>query len=362
VRIGVRMHGVTLNLECPHAPLLEHTAALLGAHAGEPWPRPDLEVTGRWLTPASLEESRRPVFELDGLDAFGKRMHLDDEQLVWTDTYRDKNLQLRFRRGGRVPAFDVAYQYLPSKKKLAKYADYERKKYFDLLRYLVFFPIAWQLRRTRGWEMIHASAVSDGERAVLIAGPGGAGKTTTSVALVARAGMQLLSENLVFCDGELAFPVCEPIRLTPESLGLLGESADALRPFESPVGLKTKAMFVPPVEPDAPGVRPAVLFLARFTSEGFARETPPSVACELIKATNVLTLELNDFMWYSAALDLLWPGETADAGDRVEALTRNTPCYSLGIDRTAGVGSVVDRVLACLNGRAEPRPEPMMER
>ena len=112
----------------------------------------------------------------------------------------------------------------------------------------------------------------------------------------------------------------------------------------------------------AGGVRPAVLFLARFANEGFAHRTPPRIACELIKATNVLTLELNDFMWYSAALDLLWPGETADVGDSVEALTRNTPCYSLGIDRTAGVGPVVDRVLGCLDGQAEPRPEPMMER
>ena len=40
------------------------------------------------------------MFDVTGLDAYGKRMHMGADQLVWSDTYRDKNLQLRFRRDG----------------------------------------------------------------------------------------------------------------------------------------------------------------------------------------------------------------------------------------------------------------------
>jgi hypothetical protein len=351
--IGVRMHGVRLNLRCDNARQLAYTADLLGEHACEPWSRADLEVEGRWLTASPGDDARAPVFDVSGLDAYGKRMHVGEDVLVWTDTFRDKDLQLRFTRRGQVLHCDVAYWFRPSIKKTAKYADYEQKKYFDLVRYLVFFPIAWHLRRTRGWEMIHASAVASDQGAVLIAGPGGAGKTTTSIALVARAGMTLLTENLVFSDGQHVYPVCEPIRLTAESLRLLGESAEELRGYAAAGGLKHKTMFVPPIDPEPAGVRPEIVFLARFSSPGFARSIPPPVARELIRATNVLTLELNDFYWYAAALDLLWPPVAAARAEPLERLTATTPCYSLGIDRAAGVEPVVERILECLHH--EPR-------
>ncbi len=347
-RIGVQLHGVALNLRCNYGEQLQYVVSFLGDCVREPWERPDLEVEGNWLTPSREEDIDRPVFDVTGLDAYGKRMHLSADQLVWSNTHRDKNLQLRFRRAA-CPVFDVAYLYRPSPKKLARFPDYERKKFFDLMQYLVLFPLAWHLRRTRGWELIHASAVAAGERGVVIAGPGGAGKTTTCIALVTKAGMRLVTENLVFCDGDHIYPVCEPIRLTGESLDLLGDAADRLQPFNG--GLKHKAMFLPPVEANPPGIRPALVFLPRFSSAGYVRAIPPPEACDIILATNLLTLELNDFYWYAAALDLLWPGENHAAEKRVHRLTRTTPCFSLGIDRSAGVGPVVDRILECLQGQ-----------
>jgi hypothetical protein len=346
-RIGVQMHGVRLNVRCDHAAQLRYSADLLGEHVCAPFEQADIEVSGTWHVAKPGQENGR-MFDVTGLDAYGKRMHLGQDELVWTDTFRDKDLQLRFRRNGSQLLCDVAYSFKPSNKKLAKYPDYEQKKFFDLLRYLVFFPISWHLRRTRGWELIHASAVASDSGAVLIAGPGGAGKSTTCFALTAMAGMKLLTENLVFCDGQQVFPVCEPIRLTADSLQLLGDSAKQLEGFDNVGGLKHKTMFVPPMDPNPDGVRAEIVFLARFSEPGFARLIPRSVAKELIRATNVLTLELNDFYWYAAALDLLWPPVGPARVDPLERLTATTPCYSLGIDRGAGVEPVVARILACL--------------
>lgn len=347
-RIGVQMHGVRLNLRCDNARQLRYCADLLGEHACAPFEQADIEVSGAWHVAAPGKKDA-PLFDTAGLDAYGKRMHLGQDVLVWTDTFRDKDLQLRFRRNGSLLSCDVAYSFKPSTKKLAKYPDYEQKKFFDLLRYLVFFPVAWHLRRTRGWELIHASAVASDSGAVLIAGPGGAGKSTTCLALMAMAGMKLLTENLVFCDGQQVYPVCEPIRLTAESLKLLGDSAKQLESFSSVGGLKHKSMFVPPMDQNPDGVRAEIVFLARFSQPGFARLIPRTVARELIRATNVLTLELNDFYWYAAALDLLWPPIGPARVEPLERLTATTPCYSLGIDRGAGVEPVVDRILACLD-------------
>jgi hypothetical protein len=360
--LGVVMHGVTLNLRCAHEPLRRYAAALLGSHVRPPWPRPDLVAEGSWLTPASAGEARRPAFPVAGLDAYGKRMHIGSDQLVWTDTCRDKNLQLRFRRDGERTAFDVAYHFQPSPKKLAKYSDYEGKKYFDLIQYLVFFPIAWHLRRTRGWELIHASAVADGPGAVLIAGPGGAGKSTTCLALVAHAGMRLLTENLVFCDGEYVYPVAEPIRLTDESLALLGDALSQLRDCAAAGPLKQKTMFVPAADPSPSGVRAAHVFLARFSAPGGVQPLAPPVARDLLAASNRLTLELDDFEWWAAALDLLWPGTARAGGDPIGRLVHATPCHALGIDRARGVLPVVEQILACVRGERRPVIEPVIEK
>ena len=59
------------------------------------WDSPDLEVCGTWRTePAPADES--PFPNEGGEEGFGKRMRLSEDELVWFDTHRDKDLQLRF--------------------------------------------------------------------------------------------------------------------------------------------------------------------------------------------------------------------------------------------------------------------------
>lgn len=357
--IGIRMYGISLNLYCNYPELVEYLVCLLPGLTGPPCEYPDLEVTACWVTgPCEGGVSLFP--DSTQLNGLGKRMQIARDELVWFNTHRDKNLQLRFRRNQNAPAFDVAYCYQPSKKKLAKYPDFKYKKFFDLARYLVYFPIAWHLERTRGWSLIHASAVAVrpahdgtvGDRAILVAGPGGAGKTTTCVALAARAQMTLLTESLLFCDGSRIFPLVQPLRLTDESLALLGDDLRGLEPIELYGGLMDKTMFWLPEGPALQAAQPAMLLIPQFSRCGFVRPISPGVACELLGAVNRLTLELNDYHWYTAALDLLWPqpGNAQRQLDVLKRLTATTPCYTLGIDRSAGVEGVVDQVLRCLHG------------
>ena len=346
-QIGIDLHGVTLNVSCNCERLLEYLAQLLADDVRPVWAAPDLEVTGIWH---SSPDAPTQVFpEASTEDAFGKRMRLAGDELVWFDTHRDKDLQLRFRRRGQRMLFDVAYWYHPTADKLARYPDYEQRKFFKLLRYLVHFPAAWYLERSRGWVLVHASAVAVDGSAVLVAGPGGAGKTTTCVGLMARPGVRLLTENLLFTDGCHVFPLREPIRLTGESLALLGEDGRlALVPLPVAGGSKHKSLFRLPNGADHRLVRPAALFIPRFTAQGSIEPIAPAIATELLWAANRLTLELNDYYWYTAALDLLSPaaGHAARTPDALARLTAATPCYALGIDRSAGVDAVVERVMA----------------
>jgi len=358
--IGIRLYGVSLNVRCDHVELLDYLTRLLPGLHGAPDTSPDVEVTGHWITdPPERGESLFP--DATDLETLGKRMYIGDDDLVWFKTGRDRDLQLRFRQGDASPRFDVAYCYRPTDKKLAQRPNLKYRKFFDLLRYLVYYPAAWHLERTRGWTMIHAAAVGDGSRAILIGGPGGSGKTTTALALVANAGMTLLSENLVFCDGTRIYPLPEPLRLDDDSLALLGdglEKSGGLEPLDAP-GSKSKSMYWLDRPSDDDGTAPALVFIPQFSARGYVRALEPAAASERLAAVNRLTLEVNDYYWYTAALDMLWP-EPGNARRQLEALEQLTsvaPCYTLGIDRRAGIAPVVENVLGCLPHSATPLQE-----
>jgi hypothetical protein len=348
-RLGVELHGVRLNLTCNDDLLLRCVADVLDGATRPWWNQPDLAVNGTWRTEPLPDKTS--AFEGTPAWELGKRMRLGADDLVWFDTHRDKDLQLRFRREGAVRVFDVDYCFRPSAEKLAKHLDYRVRKFFTLTRYLVHFPIAWHLARTRGWSLMHASAVAAGDRAVLVAGLGGSGKTTTCVALMAQAGMTLVTENLLFSDGEAVFPLAEPIRLTDDSLALLtGRAREALVPMDLRGASKGKTLFRLPAGATERPVRPAAIFFPQFAEQSFVRPIPAAIACELLAATNRLALELNNYEWYTAPLDLLWPaaGHVERQLHVLRRLTSTAPCYVLGIDRAAGVSAVVDTILHCL--------------
>jgi len=350
--VGIRVHGVSLNLSSSNSALMDYMARLLPGLVGSPDNMADIEVNAHWIEgPCAKGISYFPdVTQLNGV---GKRMQIAKDELIWHETQRDKDMQLRFRRHNGQLLFDVAYCYQPSAKKLAKYPNFKQKKLFDLSHYLVHFPIAWYLERTRGWAFIHAAAVDTGDGAVLIAGPGGAGKTTTTLALVAQTGMKLMTENLLFTDGMDIFPVVEPIRLTVQSMSLLKDNLRNLEPIELPGGLRDKTMFWLPQSRTIKPTKPKVLFLPQFSQYSFVRPILAPVASELIGASNRLTLGLNNYYWYTAALDMLWPqsGNSHRQLSTLQTLTTNTPCFALGINRSAGVEAVVEQILNCLKSQ-----------
>lgn len=89
-------------------------------------------------------------------------------------------------------------------------------------------PVMGLILRLRGATCLHASAVEVGGAAVLFCGPGGAGKSTTAAALVAR-GHALLSDDvsplIESADGVLVQPGYPLVRLWPEAgRALYGET------------------------------------------------------------------------------------------------------------------------------------------
>lgn len=92
-------------------------------------------------------------------------------------------------------------------------------------------PTLGLVLRLRGVTLLHASAIVIDGRAIAIAGPAGAGKSTTAAAFAQR-GHPVLTDDIVALEfsGEdcLVQADCSLLRLWPESSELLGGSAETL--------------------------------------------------------------------------------------------------------------------------------------
>lgn len=349
-KIGVCLHGVTLNLESDHPPLIDYAAKHLHGLVEQPAPAPDL-VVKCWWSEGGWDSEDNLFLSNDRLNTIGKRMLGNDEELIWLDTLRMKGLQLRFRRENGQPRFDVAYRFHPKKENVDNLPEYKYKKYFSLMSYLVYYPLMWYLDYSRGWTILHASAMAAENGAIMIGGLGGVGKTTTCVALMRLDGLALVSENIVFTDGDFIYPCYEPIRLDKGSLTMLGENLNDLTPMTFPEGLKDKWLFHLEDKKLPEKVKPATLFFPQFASQAFVKPLLPAVALEKISAMNRLTRELDDYGWYAAALDIHWP-KAGQAQRRIGVLSRlvgHVRSFEIGIDRAAGVGAVVEEIMTATN-------------
>lgn len=344
--IGVRLHGVALKLETDHRPLLTYAAEHLHGLVDATLKNPDVVVKCFW-SQEDWDPEANPFAGEAAMNVIGKRMLGNAEALIWLDTLRMKGLQLRFRRENSRFVFDVAYRFHPKKEKTENLPEYEYKKYFSLMSYLVYYPLIWYLERFRGWTILHASALAGAAGGILIGGLGGVGKTTTCVALMQRPGIALMSENIIFTDGEFIYPCYEPIRLDADSLAMLGETPPGLIRMAFPDGLKEKWLFHLKKNELPPKIKPRWMFLPQFSSRRYMKSLAPELVAEKILAMNRLTRELDDYGWYAAALDMHWP-KVGQASNRIEVLRRfaqQVRCYELGIDRSAGVEAVVEDIL-----------------
>jgi hypothetical protein len=86
------------------------------------------------------------------------------------------------------------------------------------------FPLLYELQ-TQGWALVHAGLVRTPRGGVLVVGAGGSGKSTLALALSARPGCSLASDNLALVRGVEAAGVPEPVKLsrwTAEAVRQLG--------------------------------------------------------------------------------------------------------------------------------------------
>lgn len=344
--VHVEMQGVRLQINTEYEDLLDYVRMHLPEHIA-PAGAPHVQINVQWLEGEGVDFETLSFPGQESLDRVGKRLLAGPDTLVWTNLLRIKNLMLRFRMQGETLCMDALYVYAPRKAKVEAEPNYRYKKFFGLMSYFVFYPLAWYLEHFRGIYLMHASGIDVSGHGIIIGGVGGVGKTTTGVSLLAHEGTRLVSENLIFYDAQRIYSCYEPIRLDDQSVELLGSRRAILSPAEIPDGANHKNVYHVARRAVVDSVEASALFVPRFTPQGYIRPLEAEHAMELLLAFNELTREVNDYYWFAATLNVLWPTPNSleKRAATLRALLERSSRWELGIDRSRGVEPVVRAIL-----------------
>ena len=223
--------------------------------------------------------------------------------------------------------------------------------FFKLMYFMIYYPMAWQLEQTRGWGLLHASAVTmPSGRAVLLSGMGGVGKSTLGLSLLSHPGVKLLSDNLIFHDEERIYSCPEPVRLDAASVAGMAETGLEPERTNLPSTAHPKPTYRVGAARRAAAGPPGAVFFLRFASKSGVTPIDPDRAASMLVAGNDLAREIKDYRPTSALLSILaaergHPRPAARA--RLEQLLDSVPCAIFRIGEGEKIAQTAARLAEC---------------
>ncbi|MBD3263991.1 MAG: hypothetical protein GF375_02670, partial [Candidatus Omnitrophica bacterium] len=163
---------------------------------------------------------------------------------------QDKKLFLRAE--SRFKAFKDTLRY--------KIFNQPQESYFFELTYaLVYYPLFWYAQYFLNAHPLHASSIKLKDKAVVLYGMEGVGKTTFSLLLSNKIKGTFMCDNIIFFDREKVYPCYEPLRLHRDGNTYLWE-----KKFRRINKFRTIKDFYEPVfDIEAEGINPAALIFLR---------------------------------------------------------------------------------------------------
>jgi hypothetical protein len=303
VRLGLRFAGPAL---------VEPLTAALGHLGGGDGEAADLEVR-IWDTESTGVELPRPP---------------------WPGGPVIRGFVPGYGHGDVLAALDPAFGAFTLLRGAERLAVYHLASARTLPAYETAFPLRtlwnWWLAG-RGLQIVHAGAVGDGRGAALLAGPGGSGKSNTTLACL-EAGLEYLGDDYVAVEiGEpaVAHTLFSSAKLFPSDLPHFPGLARALA-HAGGDGDHKAVLFLARSHPAAvPRSRPVRAILLPRVARAARTEIVPVTAAAALRAMSPTTL-------------FQLPGAGAAEFRAMGALVRAAPAFELrlGADR----GEVVDRL------------------
>jgi hypothetical protein len=323
----LRSAGQQIELACAHrrlARVLEEGAA--GQLTAPEVSRPDVRVT---------VESSTAAFATGGWEVVTRGAWRRAGQVVLRDAC-SSGLDLLVTPSG--PTLDVVARYRPPALGRAASLALRARSRLLLRAVLLQYPALWWGQRL-GRAPLHASVCTLGRPAgpaVLIAGPGGVGKSTLVNAELAR-GALATCDNVCVSDGHTAWGLAEPRRLPA--------GAGARRPGRRMPHGRREAPWPGRAESLVPDYVLVVRRGAGRPAPALA-SCPPPCAARSLAAGTYMAGELRRYWAFAATLALATgTGDTHPAVTGIaEALTARLPCLGLTLGEQPGtlLGDALD--------------------
>ncbi|HZI94307.1 MAG TPA: hypothetical protein VFE84_08690 [Patescibacteria group bacterium] len=240
----------------------------------------------------------------------------EPRRAIWTRIPGFPELTMAFELQGDIDCrLNIEARCVYEPKGVGKRLEYlrpgrmDRKRnrlFFKLMYFMIYYPMAWQLERTRGWGLLHASAVAmPSGKAVILSGLGGVGKSTLGLSLLARPGARLLSDNLIFHDEDRIYSCPEPVRLDATALAGMVDSGIEPQRTRLPVNAHPKPTYRVGPARRAGTASPAAVYFLRFASRSEISPIAAERAAEMLIAGNDLAAEIKDYRPCHALLSML---------------------------------------------------------
>jgi hypothetical protein len=208
---------------------------------------------------------------------------------------------------------------------------------FDALRaqVLLHYPVLWWAAM-RGMAPLHVSVVEIDGVGVLLAGPGGVGKSSLVARELAR-GASATCDNLAVSDGVTAFGLGEPLRLPPDA----GEGV-ADGPERASGARTTHGRRLQTWRGRVPSLRPDLVVVLRRGDQAApsVQRVDEGTAARALVAGTFAAGELRRFWQLAAAVSLgTGVGPVLAPVEHVAAtLTSLLPCVEVTLGRRPGPG------------------------
>jgi len=343
-KIGWTLHGVRVNVESESEEAIDYARAHLAA-TDDVLPAPHLRITLGWrwgggsrnFLPHSggggpIEKIGKDLYDLGGELAWGRVPGFDGLTIRAGQEAGGAHVEASCGYTPKDPLSHV--RYLRASRRARK----THRIFFKLMYYAVYYPIIWHFERTRGWGLLHASAVERDGRSIVLSGMGGVGKSTLSLSLLADPAYRFISDNLVLHDEERIYALPEPIRLDASSLASISAAGFAPATSEVPPTAHPKPTYRVGAARGSESAAADVVILLRSTKRSLIRPLSPEESLAHLVAAREMVREVDGYRSVAAFLSM------ASAGEQVR------------IARSAGLGALASRCRSYLLGIGEGEP------
>jgi hypothetical protein len=337
----ITLHDITLSLTSDNEDFLTYTRAYLPNVILTHGKRPSIDVRLLWDMEFIPNKTSPTKY-----DRLSRRILIGEHEIIQTQILLLPGLQLRLSEENK--RISIKATFKQHRKMINVFSNLRqgiRKEqiYAALIYYLIYFPLSWYAERTLMLFPIHAGAVAMNERAILLTGLGGIGKSTITMAFLNDPQIKLLSENLVLHNHNNIFAFPEVIHLDHLSYSLLSTMTNRLKMIRKTYS-HNRACYDISASDRIYKAKPVILINLRQSNKFQISPISSEKAFEMILSNDLLAREINEYSQQRAIFNFLDHniGGYQRRFDSLREIIGGIPCYDLCIKPREDLGQIVN--------------------